>query len=729
MRGTTARVLILIVFAAFDSVSAEDDGATHWAYRVPVRAPLPAVARQLRVRTPIDRFVLARLEAEAIAPAAEATRSTLIRRLSLDLRGLPPTLAETESFVSDDSPDAFERLADRFLASVHYGERWGRHWLDIARYADSNGYTRDFGRSIWKYRDWVIDALNLDLPFDQFTIDQFAGDLLPEATLDQRIATGFHRNTLFNGEGGTDREQFRVEAIADRVATTGVAYLGLTLGCARCHDHKFDAISQREYFQLFAFLNNCDEPELDAPSEVQQEQDAIGQRAAIRAEIARIEKSLKAKQAEFDQSQLAWEKKAVGPELIKKLRVEVQEALFAKPEKRTDAQKKLAADLFKKTEDARRQFPAVAEIQRLQESEPVIPTTLVLARRKEPRETHIHVRGNFLDEGERVHAAVPLTLHPLPVGTEKPDRLDFARWLVDPTNPLTARVTVNRYWQRLFGRGIVETENDFGVQGTPPSHPALLDWLALEFIHGGWSTKGILRRIVTSGTYRQASHERADLAEKDPKNLLLSRQFRLRLEAELVRDVGLAVSGVLCEEIGGPGVHPPQPEGIFLFTQDPKPWVAETGANRFRRGMYTRLWRSLLYPGLVVFDFPEANVTCTRRVRSNTPLQALTLANDVVFVEFARHFAARVLSDGATDDQARISRMVRIGLSRDPSAAEATVLSNLLAGQRRAFAEDRAAAKELVSNEAIGDEDVAERAAWVAVARVLMNTDEFITRE
>ncbi|MCA9220143.1 MAG: DUF1549 domain-containing protein, partial [Planctomycetales bacterium] len=430
-----------------------------------------AAARSLTIEAEARRVAEAQHAAEAEARASEqaaaatqlrrrarwlafASLVTLIRRLSLDLTGVPPTIAEVDEFVGDERPDAYSRLVDRLLASPRYGERWGRHWLDAARYADSNGFTRDFAREIWKYRDWVIAAINSNMPFDQFTIEQIAGDMLPDATLEQRIATGFHRNTLFNEEGGTDDEQFRVDAVADRVATTGAVFLGLTLECARCHSHKYDPISQREFYQMFALLNNCDEPKIDAPYDWQIESGELARRDEIRERIARLEKDGAMQRAKLDEVQVEWEK-TVTPELRNTLPGPVQSALMVPIAERNETQRKLVYEVFAETEIARQTFNSIAEINRLRKSEPAIPTTMVLRERSEPRETFVHLRGNFLDHGPRVSPGVPEALGPLDEAIESPTRLDFARWLVDPQNPLTPRVVMNRSWQRFFGRGIV----------------------------------------------------------------------------------------------------------------------------------------------------------------------------------------------------------------------------------------------------------------------------------
>jgi hypothetical protein len=688
----------------------------HWAFRPPARPALPAVTNAGWVRNAIDRFVLARLEREGMAPSAEADRPTLIRRLSLDLIGLPPEPAEVDAFCADQRPNAYERLVDRLLASPHYGERWGRHWLDLARYADSNGFTIDTPREIWKYRDWVIEALNQDLPFDRFVIEQFAGDLLPGATTAQKIATGFHRNTLENEEGGIDREQFRVEAVADRVNTTGVVFLGLTLGCARCHDHKYDPISTREYYQLFTFLNNQAEPTLDLAAP-----ELAARRQKIRQRIAALEEGLD----EPLKAALAQLPAAVKAKEERNLQV----ILNLRPDQRTAGQKKKLATFFRTKNPAFRK--AFDEIDALKKQEPRFPTTLVLAELPRPRESFVMLGGDFTRKGERVAPGVPAVLHALTAPAEKgPNRLDLARWLVDRRNPLVGRVTMNRLWQAYFGKGLVETENDFGTQGSPPTHPELLDWLAVEFPDRGWSLKAMHRLIVTSATYRQASRSRLDLAERDPQNRLLARQNRLRLDAEIVRDNALAASGLLSRELGGPPVFPLQPAGIYQFTQVRRPWPTSAGSARHRRGLYTFFQRSAPYPALIVFDAPDSTSACTRRVRSNTPLQALTLLNDQAFLELARGLARRVLAEGGSSMHEQVRYVFRLCLAREPSPRDARRLEDYLTQQRQEFQAAPQEARALLAEEtATAPGTLPERAAWTALARVLLNLDEFVTRE
>ncbi|QDU22391.1 PSD1 and planctomycete cytochrome C domain-containing protein [Urbifossiella limnaea] len=613
----------------------------HWAFQRVVRPQPPTT--KTATRYAIDRFVLARLEKAGLTMSAEADRSTLLRRVTLDLTGLLPTPVEVLAFLDDRSPDAYEKAVDRLLASPHYGERHARHWLDLARYADSNGYTIDGARSIWPYRDWVVRALNADLPFDQFTTHQLAGDLLPGATADQKIATGFHRNTSFNEEGGTDPEQFRVERTVDRANTTGAVWLGLTVGCAQCHTHKYDPVTQHDYYRLYAFFDSCDEPTMP-----------IGGTAKMEEAISRLN------QME------AWIQKNGGS--------------------REDI------DLVK------------AEIKRVQGK---VTTTLVMRERPAARTTHVQIRGDFLRKGDVVQPGFPAALGATPAG-KRQTRLDLAKWLVSRDNPLTARVTVNREWQKFFGRGLVETENDFGMQGALPTHPELLDWLAVQFMEPlGWSMKKLHRQIVLSATYRQASVVRPDLTQRDPRNLLLGRQSRLRLEAEVIRDAALSASGKLNTKVGGPGVYPPQPKEVFAFTQSQRTWPESKGPDRYRRGVYTYIWRQSQHPLLTTFDGADAQTACTKRNRSNTPLQALHLANDPVFVELATELGRRVDTDGGADDAAKVRFAYRACFGRDPTTQEAARVLAYLEAQRR--------------TDAVG--------AWPATARVLMNLDEFITRE
>ncbi len=717
------------------TTEAAGDETGHWSFR-PVRKPDPPAVRQSAwVRNGIDRFVLARLESEGITPSAEADRRTLIRRLSLDITGFPPSPKETAAFVEDVRPGAYQRLVDRLLASPHYGERWGRHWLDAARYADSDGYNIDGPRLIWMYRDWVINALNADMPFDQFAIEQIAGDMLPNATREQIVATGFHRNTLLNLEGGIDFEQYRVEAVVDRLNTTGAVFLGLTVGCARCHDHKFDPITQREFYRLFSFFNNVDELSGAYKSEAGRRRayepilefaspEEIAGRDANRHQVDLLEKDLDDYRTATEQRHKEWRAGLAEPERTK-IPTHILE-IFARPRPDRNYVDQMVVNTYLSDWDSG-YAARLKGLAAVKEAAPKIKSTLVMRELPSPREAYIHINGDFLRKGDTVQPGTPAVLPPLP-SSESITRLDLARWLVDETNPLTPRVTVNRIWQRYFGIGIVETENDFGTQGTLPSHPELLDWLASEFVGKGWSLKQVHRLIVTSATYRQASDHRAELGTRDPRNRLLARQSRVRLEAEIIRDSGLAVSGLLARELGGPSVFPPQPEGVGQQTQVDRQWQADKGANRYRRGMYTHFWRAAPHPGLVLFDAPDSTMTCTRRNRSNTPLQALTLLNDEGFGEMARALAARVLREADTLPE-RVRRVYQLTLAREPDGDETEYLQGFVADMVEDFGSNARDAAEFSRSDETLDDDVALLAAWTAAGRVLMNLDEFITRE
>jgi hypothetical protein len=655
----------------------------HWAFIAPVRPEVPATDEPLQ---PIDAFVRARLKAEGLKPSPPADKTTLIRRVYLDLLGLPPTPAQVKAFVDDTDPRAYEKVVDEVLQSPHYGERWGRWWLDQARYADSNGYSIDAPRQIWKYRDWVVDALNRDMPFDQFSVEQLAGDMLPNATDEQKVATGFHRNTQINQEGGIDVEQFRIESVVDRVGTTGTVWLGMTIACAQCHDHKFDPVSHKEYYQLFAFLNNQAEPTLKVL-------DKTIDMAATKAEMSELEAKIKAYIANQQEDFVVWERE-LGAMSKKLLSKENQKSLGVAPAKRSFNQNR---QLFAMGPGAADQdYRALNE--RYQELDDLLnsgTSTLVMQEMPQPRKTNIFIKGDFTRPADEVQEGVPAVLPPLKAAGKKEgdraNRLDLARWLVSRDNPLTARVTVNRIWQQYFGRGIVETENDFGTMGSNPSHPELLDWLAVEFMDHGWSLKHIHRLIVTSKTYQQSSAVPANhpALAKDAKNYLLWRQSRLRLDAEVVRDVSLAASGLLSTKMGGAPVYPPIPEGVLGLGQVKRPWPLSKGNDRYRRGMYTFVFRSTPPPSLSVFDAPEGFATCTRRIRSNTPLQALTLLNDAGHFEFAQALQKIIDSDGLA---VAFQRCV----AREPTPQEVEVLSKLDS---------------------------------LTLARVLLNLDETITRE
>jgi mono/diheme cytochrome c family protein len=689
----------------------------HWAFQ-PIHPPtLPAVKNQAWVKNDIDRFVLARLEKERIAPSPEADRNTYIRRLYLDLLGLPPTPADVHRFGEDSDPMAYEKLVERVLASPHYGERWGRHWLDLARYADSDGYEQDRPRPYaFRYRDWVIAALNRDLPLDQFIIEQLAGDLLPNATLEQKTATGFHRNTLTNREGGTDKEQFRVEAVMDRVSTTFKVFFGLTMNCAQCHDHKYDPISTREFYQVFAFFNSDDE--IDVPSPLPD--DVL----VYTKEKAANDKRIAALRKDLDAKLLAWEK-ALKDDERSKLPANIVAILNVSAKDRSEIQAKdLTAYLAKNDAKIGEVNKMINELARKAPTQAFVPT-LGLGK---GRKTHVLLRGDFLRPGVEVSRGTPAVLHPLHAqGT--PTRLDLARWIVAPDNPLTARVIANWVWHHYFGRGIVPTLEDFGAQGEKPSHPDLLDYLASRLFRHDWSLKALHRDIVLSATYRQSSKARPELTQRDPLNVLLSRQNRIRFEAEILRDSALAVSGLLNPTIGGPSVKPPQPPGISELTYaNAARWVESKGRDRYRRGMYTWFQRTSPYPMLMTFDAPDSNLCCVRRERTNTPLQSLTLLNDAAFVECFQGLARRIVTEKKSLED-RLVYAFELTLARTPTAEESsavrTLYEDLLEGARK----NSAGVLKLIGSYAVPGVPMEETAAWIGIARTLVNLDEFVTRE
>jgi hypothetical protein len=901
-----------------------DQGAEyqdHWAF-LPIAQEAPSAGA---AKNPIDRFIQAALRDRKLTPSPEADAATLIRRMSLDLTGLLPDPTAVEKFVTahqKDADAAVTALARDLLASPHYGERWGRHWLDQARYADSNGYSIDGERTQWPYRDWVIRAMNDDMPFDRFTIEQLAGDLLPQPTKPQLVATGFHRNTLINQEGGTDAEQFRNEEMVDRVNTTGAVWLGLTMGCAQCHTHKFDPITHEEYFRFFAFFNQGEDVNsVAATVEVSEGEMLLG--GADPSKLEALDTAQRAL-AELDRTKVKrqemWEKETLarrtgdGPTgatwsplvpqsfsaadgaLLTKLddgsilaakggprdiytvryaapttpvaavrlrvlthdslpskgpglagngnfiltRVDIRhggkpvpvagvqadhaqpdhgperliddlpgtgwainvgkdskpgakmnaphevhftlavpipadgqplevllhhelsdyynvgrfavdvsatvpatldaEKLFTvlsiEPAKRSaDDKKYLTSEFDKADTDRLKALGAVGVAkQALGFGETV--KTMVMRDLAKPRETYIHIRGDFLrhdTETGPLRAGVPAVFPEIPGKPANPNRLDLAKWLVRPDHPLTPRVTVNRIWMRYFGKGLVETENDFGLQGSYPTHPELLDWLAGWFVEKGWSMKALHELIVTSATYRKSSTARPDLAEADPLNQLLARQNRLRVDAEIVRDAALSASGLLTPRIGGPGVMPPQPDGVYAFTQRKVNWVAAEGPDRYRRALYTRFYRSAPYPLMTTFDSPDFQSVCTARTRSNTPLQSLALANDTAMFELAQGLGARLMREISGTDSAANRERIRHGwalcFSRPPLDNELETVAAYQELQASRFQKDEAAAASVAPKERPPGYDAATAASWTAVARALMNTDEFITRE
>jgi mono/diheme cytochrome c family protein len=914
----------------------------HWAFVPPARPPVPQVKQKAWPKTPIDNFILARLEKEGLAPSPQADRVTLLRRLSLDLIGLPPTPAEVDAFLADRSPNAYQKQVERLLRSPHYGERWGRIWLDAARYADSDGFEKDKQRRVWFYRDWVINALNRDLPYNQFIIDQIAGDLLPNATQDQIVATGFLRNSMINEEGGIDPEQFRMEAMFDRMDAIGKAILGVTIQCAQCHNHKFDPLKQEEYYRMFAFLNSCNEANIAVYTPQEQmkreeifrktreieewlqhrnpdwqermakweEQVSQGQpewtvvrptiddistggqkylpmkdgsflaqgyaptkhrvKMTVKADLSNITafrlellndpnlplggpgRSLKGigaltefeveaapveapdqvtkvkfakAAADFDQPEMPLEpifddktgrRRVTGPveyaidgkdetawgidagpglrnqprkavftaatpisnpkgtlltfyltqnhggwnsddnqnnnlgrirlsitstpgATVDPLPKNVRDILAIPRSQRTPAQVQTVFSYWRTTVP---EWKAENEkVAALWKEYPEGSAQLVLQARAEPRETHVLTRGDFLKPTKLVEPGVPAFLHPLPHDSTwkngQPTRLTFAEWLAARNSPTTARSIVNRVWQAYFGTGLIASAENLGTQGEPPSHPELLDWLAVEFMDRGWSLKTLHRLMVNSATYRQSSRVTPELEERDPYNRLLARGPRFRVDAEIVRDIALAASGLLNDKVGGPSVYPPAPDFLFLppVSYGPKPWPEATGTDRYRRALYTFRYRSVPYPMLQTFDAPNGDASCVRRARSNTPLQALTTLNEPLFLESARALAAHALVDGGRTDEQRLVYAFRRCVARSPSRAEEAELLKFLKKETQRFQDGQLDAWGLLggnpSLSSLLPKGVtpAEVAGWTAVSRVLLNLDETITKE
>ena len=652
--------------AAFDVGEKEK----HWSYVAPVRPAVPAVENKAWVRNEIDAFVLSRLESEGLAPSPQADKATLVRRVYLDLIGMPPTIDEMEAFLADAAPGAYERLVERLLSSPHYGERQAVPWLDLARYADSNGYEKDDRRTIWPYRDWVISAFNRNLPYDEFTVEQLAGDMLPAPTRDQMIATGFHRNTMLNQEGGVDQDEQRWLTLVDRVGTTATVWLGSTMACAQCHDHKYDPFSIEEFYQFLAFFDNSEEPTMNLQDPVTQERvRRLGER------IAALEKSLPALKQDTP------EYKAVADSL----------ALV------------------------RAEANALNSV-----------TTLVLREKPGLPSTPVRLKGTFLNPGKTVTAGTPAVLPKL---GGRADRLGLARWIVSRENPLTARVFVNRVWAQYFGTGLVKTAGDFGTMGERPSHPALLDWLAVEFMESGWDMKRIHRLVVTSATYRQSSDVSASLLARDPDNRLLARASRMRLPAELIRDNALRASGLLSEKIGGPSVFPDQPDGVWKLPYNGDRWTRSEGADLFRRGIYTFWRRSAPYPAFLNFDAMSREGCTVEREQTNTPLQALTTMNDEAFLRCARALAKRA-SESSPDLDKQIEYAFRSCLVRRPSAEERRLLREHHGFQLAHFSARKEDAEKLIAPHGpFEGASAAESAAMTMLANVLLNLDETITRE
>jgi hypothetical protein len=886
-----------------------------WSFNAPVRPAEPAVRNRGWVRNPIDSFILARLEKEGLKPSPEASRAQLLRRVSFDLTGLPPTLAELDAFLADTSPNAYEKVVDRLLASPRYGERMAVGWLDAARYADTHGYQTDPAKEMWPWRDWVINAFNSNMPYDRFTVEQLAGDLLPNATLDQKIATGFQRNPRVNSETGAIAEEFQAETLVDRASTMGTVWMGLTVGCARCHDHKYDPITQREFYSLAAYFNNVDEvgnggtadgrgnykpflklpaPELQAvvaakdaelktarqqlsaldkklaPGQAAWEKTAVTYRpkwtplipgnlkadngvtlkalpdgsvlaggampassfleltaetklrniTAFRLELipdaglpdggsgrgaggkgvvtlfevraggkkldlSRITADFKSEESELnlvlhpaDQLKRGW---GVNPEmnrrhyavietsrmltpdgamtfrigseyegaLVGRFRISVTDSEFPEvvPDEmaailrtpvtgRSPKDAKALTQYFLTHPVAHRKVSeAIAALDaERRTAENKIPSTMVMSEMAEPRDMFIMLRGAYDKPGDKVTPGTPGFLPPMPADAP-PNRLGLARWLVDPANPLTARVAINRYWQMYFGTGLVKTVDNFGSQGEAPSHPELLDWLATEFVRTGWDVKAMQRLIVTSAAYRQASAATPAMRERDPENRLIARGTRMRLPAEMIRDQALSVSGLLSTKMGGPSVKPYQPEGLWeqlSAFQGRKLFERSTGEDLWRRSVYSYWKRTVPPPSMTIFDAPTRESSVVQRQMSSTPMQALALLNDEMYIETSRKLAERMVKEGGASPAARLAWALRLATSRPPTEQEVKILEQGMNRRLAQYRADPASAEKLLSaGESPRDKsiDTAELAAYTTAASVILNLDEVMTRQ
>jgi hypothetical protein len=715
-----------------------DEGASwgvHWAFQPLVRPAVPPLASGRQVRNPLDAFILARLEKEKLTPSAPAPRETLLRRVCLDLTGLPPTLAEVDAFLNDKSDDAYEKVVDQLLASPTFGERMAWDWLEAARYADSNGFQGDKDRTMWPWRDWVVEAFNRNMPYDQFTHWQLAGDLLPEATNEQKMATAFCRNHLINGEGGRIAEESRVDYVMDMTETMGTVWLGLTLNCCRCHDHKYDPFAQREYYQLFSFFNQTP---VDGKGDNAQTPPVLEyttpEQAARRARLDQVFRDAAEKLESFEDTQFPRPEGKTADQSEKA--TELSESI--KAILKTPAAKRKRPQLVELAKRFDKQQPAYAELSRKLQTaldgrdnfNKALPRVMVMEEQKKPRQTFILDKGLYDKRGEVVTADVPSALPSISPDSRK-NRLELSRWLTAPENPLTARVTVNRFWQQFFGVGIVKTVDDFGLQGERPSHPELLDWLAVEFRDGGWDVKKLCKLIVMSDTYRQSSKVTPQLLECDPNNRLLARGPRLRMPSWMLRDQALAVSGLAVQRLGGPPVRPYQPTGIWEeATFGTIKYRQDKGEALYRRSLYT-FWRRIVGPTMF-FDSAPRQVCSVKQVRTNSPLHALTTLNDITYVEAARALAQRVLTEAGAEPQDRLERAFRLVLARRPTPAETTVLLASLDKSRLEFTRNPDAAAKLLSvgesprNHAL---DPVEHAAYAAVCSAILNLDEALTKE
>ncbi len=729
--------------------------ATHWAFTAPVRPTVPRVqSSKFKVQSPLDSFIIARLEKEGLSPSPEAPRETLIRRVTLDLTGLPPTPAEVDAFLADASPKAYETVVDRLLASKRYGERMVWEWLDAARYADSNGYQGDQERTMWPWRDWAVKAFNDNLPYDQFTIWQLAGDLLPDATRDQKLATGFVRNHMINGEGGRIAEENRIEYLFDQAETVGTVWLAATMNCTRCHDHKFDAYTQRDYYGLVAFFNQTPitgsggspqtAPVLDftTPEQVEKLKSLGDEVKRLGAEVDKQEITV------FPRPE---GKPASDSPAAKDLAAQPFGALKQAAAGRGLTGLKDLAAVFKKKEPAEYGKSLDTLIQAIEARDAfnkAVPRVMVMEDMSKPRDTFMLVRGAYNKPTDKANAAFPAALISnskleTPNSKQSPtNRLDLARWLVSPENPLSARVTVNRFWQQFFGTGLVKTTEDFGVQGEKPSHPELLDWLATEFVRTGWDVKQLVRLIVTSAAYRQSSKDApvaADVRRRtgsdtlyqlDPENRLLARGARHRLPSWMLRDQALAASGLLVEKLGGPPVKTYQPSGIWEdATFGNKKYVQDHGEALYRRSVYV-FWRRIVGP-TIFFDVATRQNCAVKTPRTNTPLHALATLNDITYIEAARAMAEQVLKNGGPTDVARLEHAFRLVTARKPNPSEQQVLASSLVRLRTQYAADKDAASKLLT---VGESkrdaqlDASEHAAWTGLCSLLLNLDEVLTK-
>jgi hypothetical protein len=727
----------------------------HWAYVKPVRPSPPETQDQAWPHNPIDRFILARLEREGMKPSAPADRYTMIRRASLDLTGLPPTPKEVDAFVNNPNPNAYEQLVDELLKKKTFGEHWARMWLDLARYADSAGYADDPPRVIWAYRDYVIRAFNENKPFDRFTIEQIAGDLLPDPTEEDRVATAFHRNTMTNNEGGTDDEEFRNAAVVDRVNTTMAVWMGTSMACAQCHHHKYDPISQEDYFRFFALFNNSKDADRSDEAPVRKLYTPTQKQELARAqtEAWELDRKFKTPTLESLQQQAKWEADfplqliwqwAVA-RVSAPLTVNERAAQYADPAAlvldvielpaatRNETQQAILSEWYRRhiAPELKHDRDRYAELQK--EIAEIEPNTVPVMRELESeqrRKTHVQLRGNFLALGEEVTEAVPAIFNSLPEGST-PNRLALARWLVDENNPLTTRVIANRFWEQIFGIGIVRTSEDFGSQGDLPTHPELLDWLATEFAASGWNVKALLKLMVTSATYCQSSRVTPELLERDPDNLLLGRGPRFRMTAEEVRDQALFVSGLLSRKMYGPPVRPPQPSlGLTAAFGGSLDWKTSEGEDRYRRALYVEWRRTNPYPSMATFDAPNREVCALRRPRSNTPLQALVTLNDPVYVEAARALGSRMAQTKGTDES-KAACGFRLCLGRLPRDQELKRLVGLYETAQSEYGSEPEMAGQMAMEPGRvppESEDTIELAAWTAVGNVLLNLDEMLMR-